>query len=34
MCVDDASRIAFTRILPDEKKQSTTAFLRAAVAYY
>jgi transposase InsO family protein len=34
VCVDDASRIAFSRILPDEKKESATAFLRAAVAYY
>ena len=34
VCIDDASRIAFSRILPDEKKQSATAFLEAAVAYY
>ena len=34
MCVDDASRIAFSRILPDERKESATAFLEAAVAYY
>ena len=34
VCVDDASRVAFSRILPDEKKQSATAFLEAAVAYY
>lgn len=34
VCIDDASRIAFTRILPDEKKASATAFLKAAVAYY
>jgi transposase InsO family protein len=34
VCVDDASRIAFSQILPDEKKQSAVAFLKAAVAYY
>jgi transposase InsO family protein len=34
VCIDDASRIAFSQILPDEKKQSAIAFLRAAVAYY
>jgi transposase InsO family protein len=34
VCIDDASRIAFSQILPDEKKQSAVAFLRAAVAYY
>ncbi len=32
--IDDASRIAFSQILPDEKKESAVAFLRAAVAYY
>jgi len=34
VCVDDNSRIAFTQILPDETKESATAFLKAAVAYY
>ena len=34
VCVDDHSRIAFTRIMPNEKKESATAFLKAAVAYY
>jgi transposase InsO family protein len=34
VCVDDASRIAFTEIHADEKKQSANAFLAAAVAYY
>ena len=34
VCVDDASRLAFSQILPDEKKQSAVAFLRASVAYY
>jgi transposase InsO family protein len=32
--IDDASRVAFSQILPDEKKQSAVAFLKAAVAYY
>ena len=34
VCIDDASRVAFSRILPDEKKQSAVAFLEAALAYY
>jgi len=34
VCIDDASRIAFSRILPDERKESAVAFLAAAVAYY
>jgi transposase InsO family protein len=34
VCIDDASRIAFSQILSDEKKESAVAFLRAAVAYY
>ena len=34
VCIDDASRVAFSRILPDEKKESAAAFLKAAVAYY
>ena len=34
VCVDDASRIAFTDIFSDEKKESAIAFLKAAVAYY
>lgn len=34
VCIDDASRIAFTQIKPNEKKRSATTFLRAAVAYY
>ena len=32
--IDDASRIAFSQILPDEKLESATAFLKAALAYY
>ena len=34
VCIDDASRVAFTRIMPDEKAVSAIAFLKAAVAYY
>ena len=34
VCIDDASRIAFSRVMKDEKKASATAFLKAAVAYY
>jgi transposase InsO family protein len=34
ICIDDASRVAFSQILPDQKKESAVAFLRAAVAYY
>jgi transposase InsO family protein len=34
VCIDDASRIAFSQIMPDERKESASAFLKAAVAYY
>jgi transposase InsO family protein len=34
VCIDDASRIAFSRIMKDERKESAVAFLTAAVAYY
>ncbi len=34
ICIDDASRIAFTDIFPDEKAVSAIAFLKAAIAYY
>jgi transposase InsO family protein len=34
VCIDDASRIAFSQILPDEKKESAVGFLHAAIAYY
>jgi transposase InsO family protein len=34
VCIDDHSRIAFADIMPNQKKRSATAFLRAAVAYY
>ena len=34
VAIDDASRLAFSQIFPDEKKESAIAFLMAAVAYY
>jgi transposase InsO family protein len=34
VCIDDASRIAFSQVLPDEKKESAVAFLQAAIEYY
>jgi transposase InsO family protein len=34
VCIDDASRIAFSQVMPDEKKESAIAFLKAALAYY
>jgi transposase InsO family protein len=34
VAIDDASRLAFSQILPDEKKESAIAFLKALVAYY
>lgn len=32
--IDDASRLAFSQIMPNEKAASAVAFLKAAVAYY
>lgn len=34
VCIDDASRIAFSQIKLNEKKRSAVAFLKAAIAYY
>jgi transposase InsO family protein len=34
VCIDDASRIAFSQIMPDAKSQSAVPFLKAAFAYY
>src|SRR6185312_16640419 len=34
VCIDDASRIAFTEIKPGERKRSAVAFLKADVIYY
>src|SRR6201984_147645 len=34
VCIDDASRIAFSQVMKNEKKGSAVAFLKVAVAYY
>ena len=34
VAIDDASRIAFAKVMKNERKHSATAFLKAAVAYY
>jgi transposase InsO family protein len=34
VCIDDASRIAFSQVLPDERQESAVAFLYAAIDYY
>src|SRR6185295_2661009 len=34
VCIDDASRIAFSRVMKTERKACAIAFLKAAVAYY
>jgi transposase InsO family protein len=34
VCIDDASRIAFSQVLKDERKSSAVAFLEATVAHY
>jgi len=34
VAIDDASRIAFARIMPDESKHSASAFLHNALAYF
>jgi transposase InsO family protein len=34
VCIDDASRVAFSKIMKTERKGSAVAFLKAAVAYY
>jgi transposase InsO family protein len=34
VCIDDASRIAFSQVMKNEKKGCAIAFLKAAVAYY
>lgn len=34
VCIDDASRVAISQIMKDEKKESAVAFLKASVAYY
>jgi transposase InsO family protein len=34
VAIDDASRIAFAKVMANEKRRSATAFLKAALAYY
>jgi transposase InsO family protein len=34
VCVDDATRLAYVEVLPDEKAISSVAFLRRAIAFY
>jgi len=34
VCIDDASRVAFSRVMKDQRKESAVAFLKAAVSYY
>jgi transposase InsO family protein len=34
VCVDDATRLAYVEVLPDEKGRSATGFLRRAVDFY
>jgi transposase InsO family protein len=34
VCIDDHSRVAFAKIMSNEKKRSAIAFLKAALAYY
>ena len=34
VCVDDATRLAYVEVLPDEKAVTAVAFLRRAVAHY
>ena len=33
VCIDDASRVAFSQVMEDEKKASAIAFLKAALTY-
>ncbi len=34
VCIDDASRLAFSQVMKDEAAESAAPFLKAAVAYY
>jgi len=34
VCIDDASRVAFSKIMKSERKGFAVAFLKAAIAYY
>ena len=34
VCVDDASRLAYLKVLPDERKESAIAFLQRALSFF
>jgi transposase InsO family protein len=34
VCVDDATRLAYAEVLPDEKTKTVVGFLRRAVGFY
>ena len=34
VCIDDCTRVAYVEVLPDEKKETATAFLRRATTWY
>jgi transposase InsO family protein len=34
VCIDDASRLAFAQIMPDETQHSAVLFLERALAYF
>ena len=34
VCVDDASRLAYLEVLPDERKESAIAFLQRALSFF
>ena len=34
VCIDDASRVAFSQVMKDQRKESAVAFLETAAAYY
>jgi len=34
VCIDDASRLAYVEVMPDETKHSAVAFLHAAIAWF
>jgi transposase InsO family protein len=34
VCIDDASRIAFSKVMKNERQDCAVAFLKAAIAYY
>jgi hypothetical protein len=34
VAIDDRSRVAFTQVLPSERKEDTTAFLNSSLAWF